>query len=220
VSEDSHAFVDLVARHVSAITGQRAASVRQDILGLALEQAVEVQVEVAPVSETRSFLDRLDIDAQGIGVVSVSRAELLAGQTVVDARGKRPYLVPGVVIEAPPMTDDEQEGWLTLFALHDQLPRNWSLVGGQMVHLHCWQRGRVAPRVTTDSDLFMDIRASRTALNDVSQFLAARGFTETGMSPDGIAHRWNRDAVIELLIPEGSGRLGALARTVTGGHNC
>ena len=45
----------------------------------------------------------------------------------------------------PPMTDAQTQGWLALLDLHDQMGTGWTLVGGQMVHLHCAERG-VAPR--------------------------------------------------------------------------
>jgi hypothetical protein len=39
MSEDSHAIVAMTSRHVSALTGQRAPSVRADLLGLVLKQS-------------------------------------------------------------------------------------------------------------------------------------------------------------------------------------
>jgi len=117
----------------------------------------------------------------------------------------------------PDLLDFDQEGWLTLLDLFDHVPRHWALVGGQMIHLHCWQRGRPAPRVTTDADLIMDIRAKRTVLTTVTAFLQDRGFREDGRSPTNVGHRWRRDRLsFDVLLPEGLSQAGARTSTVTG----
>src|SRR5665647_3554138 len=44
----------------------------------------------------------------------------------------------------PPMTRGQAEAWSGLLDLSERHPTCWTLVGGQMVHLHCIERG-VAP---------------------------------------------------------------------------
>ena len=86
-----------------------------------------------------------------------------------------------------------------------------------MIHLHCWQRARPAPRVTTDADLILDIRAKGTVLATVTALLQERGFQEDGRSPTNVGHRWKRDRVsFDVLLPEGLSRAGARTPTVTG----
>jgi len=117
----------------------------------------------------------------------------------------------------PDLLDFDQEGWLTLLDLFDHVPRHWALVGGQMIHLHCWRRGMPAPLVTTDADLIMDIRAKRTVLATVTAFLQERGFQEDGRSPTNVGHRWKRDRLsLDVLLPEGLSQAGARTSTVTG----
>ena len=39
------------------------------------------------------------------------------------------------------MTAVQEQAWQTLFRLSARLGRSWCLVGGQMVHLYCAERG-------------------------------------------------------------------------------
>jgi hypothetical protein len=85
--------------------------------------------------------------------------------------------------------------------------QGWTLVGGQMVHLLAWEQGEESPRVTTDADVVLDVRAYPTALSDVTAKLIEHGFAEDGVSPDGIGHRYRHtettDATVDVLVPEG-----------------
>jgi hypothetical protein len=114
---------------------------------------------------------------------------------MLDARGNPPFVLPHVVVNVQPLTEEELHVWHTPFERYAAIPGGWALVGGQMGHLHCWQRGIEPPRVTTDAHLIMDIRADRQSLTRVSDFLAGLGYEEDGRSPANIGHRWirNRD---------------------------
>src|SRR6187402_1159576 len=67
-------------------------------------------------------------------------------------------------IALPAMTGAKAASWHALMDLHERLPNHWTLVGGQMVHLHCAER-RVSPeRPTDDLDAVVDLRADPDSL--------------------------------------------------------
>lgn len=78
MSVDNHAILTLTARHVSALTGQRVASVCLDILGLVLEQSAAAQVTAARDAETAGLVERLTASTEGIDLSGAARAELRA----------------------------------------------------------------------------------------------------------------------------------------------
>ncbi len=83
------------------------------------------------------------------------------------------------------LTDRQQQCWLGLLDVADDFPNGWCLVGGQMVHLYCQERGFSPPRPTNDGDLVLDVRARPNVLRDFTAALAALGFTSAGVSPEG-----------------------------------
>src|SRR5690625_2167104 len=80
----------------------------------------------------------------------------------------------------PAMAPAQEEGWLALLELHERKPTGWTLVGGQMVHLHCAERGTVPARPTDDADTVLDVRAEPKVLYEFHQ----------GADRDGIRCRW------------------------------
>jgi hypothetical protein len=111
--------------------------------------------------------------------------------------------------------------WLALFRISERFPQGWSLVGGQMVHLHCAERNAEPHRTTIDGDTVVDIRADRNMLALFTQELLRLGFTSEGVSAEGHEHRWrNGDALIDVLIPTNLGRsqkvTGATGSTTVG----
>ena len=52
------------------------------------------------------------------------------------------------MIELPAMPLAQRAGWHALMELHERMPTGWTLIGGQMVHLHCAERGRSPSRPT------------------------------------------------------------------------
>jgi predicted nucleotidyltransferase len=101
---------------------------------------------------------------------------------------------------------DQEATWHALLELAEARPRDWCLIGGQMVALHAYEAGREPPRLTTDGDLVIDIRAAQDALKSITGVLLARGFTEDGISPEEVGHRYVRGrAVLDVLLPEGVG---------------
>jgi len=109
----------------------------------------------------------------------------------------------------------QSEPWNALLDLHQDVPRGWSLVGGQMVFLWCAERGGGPSRPTDDADTVLDVRAHPDILREVTGALAARGFRAEGTTRSGHQHRWVRDqAIIDVLIPR---HLGNKVRLGIGG---
>lgn len=114
------------------------------------------------------------------------------------------------------MNEAQTQSWHAVMELYERVDSNWTLVGGQLVHLHCAERGVTPTRPTNDIDTVVDIRASQTALVTFTGALKDMGFTPE-ISGDGLQHRWVRDyAQIDVLIPEGVGERAA-SRAGAGG---
>lgn len=93
--------------------------------------------------------------------------------------------------------------------LYERVDRDWTLIGGQLVHLHCAERGVLTTRPTNDVDTVVDIRTAPAALKTFTRALMDPGFA-ADISGDGVQHRWRRDlAQIDVLIPEGVGQRAA-----------
>ena len=122
-----------------------------------------------------------------------------------------------MTITMPAMTDAQTKGWQALLELHKRLPEAWTLVGGQMVHLHCAERGGSPVRPTDDLDAVLDVRALPQVLTYFTSALVELGFTSAGQSPQGHEHRWhNGDAVVDVLIPRHLGERAAGGKGATG----
>ncbi len=118
----------------------------------------------------------------------------------------------------PPMSRGQGEAWSGLLDLADRHPTGWTLVGGQMVHLHCIERGVAPTRPTDDVDAVLDVRAEPGALHSFTTALVELGFASTGESWEGHQHRWQRgEAQIDVLIPRHLGERAAGRRGVSGG---
>jgi hypothetical protein len=119
-------------------------------------------------------------------------------------------------VSMPAMGEAQTQSWHALMDLYERINSGWTLIGGQLVHLHCAERGASPTRPTNDIDTVVDIRASQMMLATFTGALKDMGFTpET--SAEGIQHRWRRDkAQIDVLIPEGVGERSA-ARAGAGG---
>lgn len=103
----------------------------------------------------------------------------------------------------PPMSAAQTDAWHVLFDLHDRVPRGWTLVGGQMAHLHCTERGARPIRPTEDADTVLDVRANPLMLATFTQSLLDLGF-EPHTSGDGLQHRWTRGRTqVDVLLPDG-----------------
>lgn len=113
------------------------------------------------------------------------------------------------------MADSQISSWHALMDLHASLPGRWTVVGGQMVHLHCAERQIFPVRPTDDADTLLDVKAYPSILEDFTAGLVTAGFTPL-TSGSGHQHRWKRgDAQIDVLI---SNKLGERKtyRAITG----
>ena len=97
------------------------------------------------------------------------------------------------MIVLPAMPEEQTASWLGLLELYDNLPEGWTLIGGQLVHLHCAERGQFPERPTNDADTLMDVRANPTILSTFTKALTDLGFRSAGVSAEGRQHRWVRD---------------------------
>lgn len=107
--------------------------------------------------------------------------------------------------------------WLTLIELSRVRRGEWTLIGGPMVLLHAIEHGIQPPRVSTDLDALVNARVAADSVRRFVNELESRGFELTGASPEGLAHRYNRDGVsINVLAPEGLGPRVDLTTTPPG----
>lgn len=120
------------------------------------------------------------------------------------------------MIVMPAMAPGQEASWHGLLDLYEAHPEGWTLIGGQLVHLHCAERGFAPQRPTDDADAVVNAR-SATVLGAVTASLGKLGFGPSPASADGIQHRWTRgDAVLDVLIPDGMGERAARRPGVTG----
>jgi hypothetical protein len=123
-----------------------------------------------------------------------------------------------MTVVLPPMTDAQQGAWRTLLQLFDKVGPTWCLVGGQMVHLYCAERGVTPNRSTEDADTVLDVRAQPDILARFTRALINLGWSAAGQSPEGHQHRWVRSgSQIDVLIPTGLGTRAAGRRGAGGG---
>ncbi len=123
-----------------------------------------------------------------------------------------------MTVALPVMTPAQEQAWLCLLAMADRMAQGWCLVGGQMVHLHCAERGVAPNRPTDDGDAVLDVRARPDILAQFTRGLLELGFVSRGVSMEGHEHRWvNGAAQIDVLIPSSVGERGRARRGATGG---
>lgn len=123
------------------------------------------------------------------------------------------------VIELPAMPPRQQQAWHVLLDLADADVAHWCLIGGQMVYVHAAEAGVTTPRPTLDVDVVVDVVAKPDGTMWLSTWLIEQGLVMDGMSPDGIGHRFVKDAdpgpgkvSFDVLAPD---HIGPRARLVT-----
>ena len=110
------------------------------------------------------------------------------------------------MLDLPPLGALETELWDALLDIADRVPEGWTLIGGQMVLLHGLEKDRIPPRVSEDLDLVVDVRVRPPVLATLVSALADLGFTDAGVSADGVAQRFIRGGVgVDVLAPDGVG---------------
>lgn len=113
------------------------------------------------------------------------------------------------VVIMPQMAPAQEQAWHALMEVHSVVSSGWTLIGGQLVHLHCAERGSPPLRPTTDIDAVLDVRADPGVLHTFTHALTRMGFAPV-TTGDGLQHRWLRGAAqIDVLIPDGIGQRAA-----------
>lgn len=121
------------------------------------------------------------------------------------------------MIVLPAMPPEQTASWLGVLDLYDHLSEGWTLIGGQLVHLHCAERGEFPVRPTNDADTVIDVRADPEMLHTFTKTLTDIGFESAGISVEGRQHRWVRSkASIDVLLPDGVGERASERQGVTG----
>lgn len=121
------------------------------------------------------------------------------------------------MIVLPAMPPEQTASWMGVLELYDRLNDGWTLIGGQLVHLHCAERGQFPVRPTNDLDTVIDVRAHPRILHTFTMALTDLGFRSAGTSAEGREHRWVRaQASIDVLLPEGIGERASERKGVTG----
>jgi hypothetical protein len=93
----------------------------------------------------------------------------------------------------------------------------WTLIGGQLVQLQCWERGGIPERVTFDVDTVLDIQSDPQILRKFTSALVTIGFKPQTSATD-LQYKWIRaDASIDILLPDHSGERVTSRTGVTGG---
>lgn len=120
------------------------------------------------------------------------------------------------MIVMPAMGAAQQAAWYGLLDLHKHHPDGWTLIGGQLVHLHCAERNYSPQRPTDDADAVVNAR-SPLILGAVTESLRALDYDPGEPSADGIQHRWtNGEAIIDVLVPDGLGERAAYRPSASG----
>ncbi len=122
------------------------------------------------------------------------------------------------MIDLPTMTVAQEQAWLTLLDIYEELATGWTIVGGQMVHLWCAERGVAMARPTDDADTVLDVRSEPEILRVFTAALSRRGF-EAETTGSGVQHRWRKGAAaVDVLIPRHLGPVAANRTGVGGGR--
>jgi len=110
--------------------------------------------------------------------------------------------------------------WIALLEVSKKLPDHWTLVGGQMVHLLCAERGVWPMRPTDDTDAALDVRGRPDILEAFTKELYDAGLRIVTTTPDGHQPHWanlQTNAQIDLLIPTNLGDRASSRQGFSGG---
>jgi hypothetical protein len=119
-------------------------------------------------------------------------------------------------IELPELTSRQYQSWVGLLELANKLPTGWTLIGGQLVQLHCWENDKSPARITTDIDTVLNVVSNPDILNTFTGILKEIGFIPS-TSPAGLQYKWIRDlAEIDVLLMDNIGEQSLLRKGITG----
>lgn len=99
----------------------------------------------------------------------------------------------------------QRESWISLVEVAKKIPNGWTLIGGQLVQLHCWQRGINPNRVANDVDTVLDVLSNPQILMSFTAILKDIGF-EPETYASGHQLKWNKgETEIDVLLPNSVG---------------
>ncbi len=78
------------------------------------------------------------------------------------------------MIVLPVMSAEQTASWLGVLDLYARLPEGWTLIGGQLVHLYCAERGQFPERATNDIAGSAGRRASTFSFLKAQESVPAR----------------------------------------------
>ena len=84
-------------------------------------------------------------------------------------------------VTMPAMGEAQKQSWQALMDLYERVNAGWTLIGGQLVHLHCAERGASPARPTNDIDTVVDIPGLPDDAGDLH-----RGSEGHGLHPGNI----------------------------------
>ncbi len=117
----------------------------------------------------------------------------------------------------PMLVGGQKASWLGLIEVSEIIPDEWSLIGGQLVQLHCWERGMSPVRVTNDVDAVLDVKADPKILSNFTSALQGIGFRPDLPTSQNHQHRWRREeAIIDVLIARGVGEHASRKTGISG----
>ncbi len=80
-------------------------------------------------------------------------------------------------VQIPKLQNAQAESWIAIIEISNLIPDGWTLMGGQLVQLHCWERGFQPIRVTSDVDAVLDVIGKPDILVQFTQVLRKQGFS-------------------------------------------
>lgn len=92
-------------------------------------------------------------------------------------------------VQLPALAGHDDELWSALIELSALRPREWTLIGGQMVFLHAMEHGVAPPRVSTDLDVLVNARVVTGGVREFVVAISEVGFLLEGASPERLDHR-------------------------------
>ena len=123
-----------------------------------------------------------------------------------------------VDIDLGHLPSQQEEMWHLLFDFAERMSGSWTIVGGQMVYLHCVERGADMGRTTSDVDALLDVRTDSRMFSRADAVLRHQMGFESSPGIGGVQHRWTKGVVqFDVLIPEVSRGIAESAVSATGG---
>ncbi|GAB3441761.1 nucleotidyl transferase AbiEii/AbiGii toxin family protein [Actinophytocola sediminis] len=124
-------------------------------------------------------------------------------------------------VRLPPLANNRDEVlWPVLMDLAAELPKPWTVIGGQMVYLHGLVVGRAPHRYTEDIDLVFDITLNVRVIEKAHAALGRLGFEVKDVSAEGLAHRYvnSQRVEVDILAPDNVGERAATRLSTPAGR--